>query len=556
MRAVQVLCAVFFLCLMAYVSTQYASVMSAIQPGGPTKKEPPAKPLAEAAPEVDRLRGDFRQLAEQALAQVPLCVNREHDTDPARPRGSVLIWDVGTSDVSEVHGRLPASARLQHADQPCTVYLITERERTFAMDYNHDIFRGGGATGVKGYRTDLVVCAVDLPSGQPRGRYQINGDGPPMIVTIKPGVREIDEDWQGNLKSWLDKCVSGPKPVSVHKGWQVMCRHGDEAREVIDECEILGSLPTLGRIPSKAIIYNLQTDGFHPANQYLRMRASEDAENLLMVLPLTEELVIDERRRTGRIDFRVALVSFPGPEPLGVYQVQGELWKLPAKPGVSWAPANDAHKFNPHIALARWVERVCEVKRGLPSGTIPVSTDVEPLADTAWLKGPGWLKENPHDSLPPEQQAWARMAKECSSAIAECRALGPSVPSGKLPKKAVVWMDHSQAFFLHPAQRSLPKHLQAGPKDTQVLMAMFVGTDYITEPKSKPKTERFDYEIALYTMPGAKPVGLFRIRGETLDYNRDRHAPNAKSADAVKEISAWLTRFVESPQSVAQESAL
>jgi hypothetical protein len=242
--------------------------------------------------------------------------------------------------------------------------------------------------------------------------------------------------------------------------------------------------------------------------------------------------------------------------PLGVYQVQGDAWRLPARPGDSWAPAKEPHKHNLHIALARWVERLCEVKRGLPAGTIPVSAAVEPLADTAWLKGPGWLKEFEQDPLPPEQRGWERMARECSAAVAECRALGPSVPSGKLPKKVVVWMDHAEVFSPHPAQRELPKHMQAGPKDTEVLMAMFVNTDYITEPKSAPQTERFDYELALYAMPGARPVGFYRIRGETLDYHRDRHAPNAKSADAVKEIAAWLKRFVESPLSVAQESAL
>jgi hypothetical protein len=160
------------------------------------------------------------------------------------------------------------------------------------------------------------------------------------------------------------------------------------------------------------------------------------------------------------------------------------------------------------------------------------------------------------DPLPPEQQGWERMAEECSDAVAACRKKGSTADIGKLPKKIVVWMDHSEAFFPHPAQNSLPKDLRAGTRDTEVLMVLLVDSHYVQQPKGAPKTERFDYDLALFTMPGARPVGIYRVRGETLLIDRPRHGPEAKSVDTNKEIATWLTRFVASPQTVARQSAV
>src|SRR5262245_18383510 len=272
MRAVQALCALFFLSLMIYVATQYAAVTTALQPWEKLG-DAPVKPLEEAAPELASLRPAMRRLATEALGIVPLCVNRDEAHEPARPRGRVLIWDVEKDDVSEAHGRLPAEWRLQSEDDPCTVYLITKRERTHVLDYNFDFFHGGGGTGVKGFRTDLVVCAVDLPSRQPRGRYEINGDGPPTVVELKPDRKEVDENWAGNLKDWIDKCIKGPESQYVPTYNQMLHRQADAAREVLDECELLGSLPTLGKFPREATIYNLQTDRLHAAHGSLRNRA-------------------------------------------------------------------------------------------------------------------------------------------------------------------------------------------------------------------------------------------------------------------------------------------
>jgi hypothetical protein len=552
MRAIGVVGSVFALGMFLYAATSFMAVSAAIQPKA-AKPAAKALPLEEAAPEVAVLRPHFREVALKALEAAPMCVKRHEESEPARPRGSVLIWDVEKADVSEAHGRLPVEMRLQKGDAACTVFLITERERRAVMNYNYDVFHGNGSAGVQGFRTDLFVCAVDLPTLQPRGRYRINGNGPPQLVTLEPGVREIDEDWAGNLGRWVQTCVHGPEARYYAPYQQPMARKADEARGVIDQCEMLGSLPRLPNLPNAAVVWNPQTDRWHPGHGPLRHKGDGQEKSLLLVMVLDDMLITE--RGTGRIDYRVALVSFPGANPLGVYQVRGEAWPLPQNGRNNWSP-EDPNARDPARALAAWVDRLCESPRGLPQGTLTLAPDATQLAGTPWLKGPGWLKRLKTGETPEEQKGWEQMAEECSAAVARCRAKGSAAPSGKLPGKVVVWVDYAEAFGWSPAQNALPKALQAKPKDRDVLMAMIVGSDYVTEPRDKPKTERFDHEIALFTMPGAQPVGVYHVRGETLPFDRDRHSPNAKNADTGRDIAEWLRRFLESPGAVARNSAV
>jgi hypothetical protein len=107
-----------------------------------------------------------------------------------------------------------------------------------------------------------------------------------------------------------------------------------------------------------------------------------------MVLPLEDKTVIDRKARSGRIDTRVALVAFPGAEPLGVYVVQGESWPLPEETGEAWASPHNSR--NPNHQLTHWVHHLIQLRRGLPEGTIAVPPDETHLASTLWLTGPGF----------------------------------------------------------------------------------------------------------------------------------------------------------------------
>jgi hypothetical protein len=271
-----------------------------------------------------------------------------------------------------------------------------------------------------------------------------------------------------------------------------------------------------------------------------------------MVVVLDDQFV--RQQRTGRFDYRVALVAFPGAKPLGVYQVHGEDWPLPTKPGQDWH-SSGLNARNPSRALGDWTERLCKSKGGLPAGTLAVKADATQLATTSWVKGPGWTKRYPRPPLSKELQGWEKMAEECSNAVAECRERGSNPPLIKLPKKIVVWVDHNEAFVPSAAQHKLPKALQASPNDKEVLLAMVVGGEYVKEPNSAPKTEHYDQEVALFIMPGARPIGIYRVRGESIDANWRAQA-NSKTADSAQEIADWLTRFVESPQTVAHASAM
>src|SRR5262245_45846839 len=128
MRGAQLLGGVFVLGIVVYSLGSYAAISMALMPGS-HRNDPVARPLKESAPEVAAIRGDLRRMAMQAIAQVPYCVNRDPQEDPARPRGRVLIWDVDQNDVSIAHGCLPKELRVEKPGEPCTVYLITERQR-------------------------------------------------------------------------------------------------------------------------------------------------------------------------------------------------------------------------------------------------------------------------------------------------------------------------------------------------------------------------------------------------------------------------------------------
>jgi hypothetical protein len=548
-RVTSIVSSVVVLGFFLYASTSFMAISSVIKPTPAKPREKPV-PLEKAAPEVATLRPVFRDLAMRASEVGPLCPKRNVESEPARPRGKVLIWDVEKRDVSEAHGRLPADLRLLSADEPCTVYLITERERRAVMNYNFDFFHGGGDAGMKGYRTDLVVCAVDLPSLQPRGSYRINGNGPPQYVDLEPGVREIDEDWAGNLKRWIDSCVHGPEARHYNAAQQPEVRCADKARDVLEQCELIGSLPVLTNVPNQVLIWNPQTDRWHEANGGVRNRG--DANKPLLVISVLNDEFVREGR-TGRFDYFVSLVAFPDERPLGIYRVKGDSWPLP-KPGEAWGSEVSQNPRNPTLSLANWANHFCNGKRGLPPGTIAVAPDAIHIAGTDWLKGPGWTKYVKSGPTPFEYQNWEKMAEECSAKLDQCRQKGSPIPSGKLPKKIAVWTDCGDCFFHNWAQEALPKPMQAAPKDKDVLMAMMVASTYEREPKNAPKTEREIYEVALFTMPGARPIGIYRVTGAPVDANwratNGSNAPNQK-----KDLSAWLARFIEAPQAVAKESA-
>lgn len=387
MRGAQIVGGVFVLGLVVYSLGSYAAISMALLPGS-HRNDPAAKPLTEAAPEVAAMRGDLRRLAMQALAEIPFCVDRDAEEDPARPRGKVLIWDVDQNDVSIAHGCLPKELRVQSPTEPCTVYLITERHRSQSLDYKLAYWNGGGDAGVKGFRVDLVVCAVDLPSGQARGRYRVEGEGPPSMTTFEKGVKEIDENWAANLKRFIDVCVKGPQPTQVWGPMRYWYQHCTDAKNAIAQCEQMGSLPALGDFPRDVAIYNPQTDRRHPASDHVIGLAGLQDESMLVILPLEDQVVIDNHTRRGRIDTRVALVAFPGAQPLGVYEVQGEPWPLPQDTHEAWHSARDSK--SPDYQITRWVHDLRQLKRGLPKGTILVRADETHLAGTPWLQGPGW----------------------------------------------------------------------------------------------------------------------------------------------------------------------
>jgi len=212
---------------------------------------------------------------------------------------------------------------------------------------------------------------------------------------------------------------------------------------VLEQCELIGSLPVLTNVPNQVLIWNPQTDRWHEANGGVRNRG--DANKPLLVISVLNDEFVREGR-TGRFDYFVSLVAFPDERPLGIYRVKGDSWPLP-KPGEAWNSEVSQNPRNPTLSLANWANHFCNGKRGLPPGTIAVAPDAIHIAGTDWLKGPGWTKYVKSGPTPFEYRNWEKMAEECSAKLDQCRQKGSPIPSGKLPKKVAVWTDCGDCFF-------------------------------------------------------------------------------------------------------------
>jgi hypothetical protein len=545
MRAYSALSVILVAGIVLYAAHNMKSVGDALRIDAPAPPREP-KSLAEAAPEVAGLRDHFRILATRAKKVIPLCPSRRVENDLPRPRGKVLIWDLTMDDVSEAHGRLPAGLRARDANEPMTVFLITQHVRQELMEYFFDFWHGGGNTGVRGFRIDLKVSVVDLPSRQPRGSYLVLGKGPPTTIQLKPGQKEVEEDWAGNLGRWVESCVHGPEPRH-YKGLQASeARWADQSRAVLAKCEARGSARLPQGLPKKVLIWNPQCDTRHRAQNVLASDLHPDAtaENVLVAMVMDEQFVRIPNRPLGRFDFTVALVAFPGAHPIGVYTVKGDEWPLP-RSGQSWIDRD------PTAAVGQWVSQICRRQQRFKERVVPVEPFEVQLAASDWLKGPGWLARPKSETLPADQQPWLAMAEQASAAIEQCRQKSSSGVFPRLPERALIWNNYAEMFRPSPAQQKLSKDRQATKQDTEALVVFVLDSKHV----QKRQYERVDHTVALVAMPGARPVGTFLIRGQK--YPQDRAVRGkAKRPDSGQEIADWVSRFLDSPEQSAHVSAL
>lgn len=208
--------AIFSLVVLAVVVSAYTKMARVASVANPfalaSDEETPPPTLEEAAPEAVRHREAFRLLAAFAKSVEGLCKERSLHVDEPEVRGTALIWDATTNDISAAHGRLPADVRAPDAHGAVTVFLVVRRERKPVRNYNFDFFSGrSGSAGVRGFCTESTVCVVGMPGVRPLGRYKLYGSAPPSSTRVKDGTTEVDGDWAGPLANWVEGSVRGPK---------------------------------------------------------------------------------------------------------------------------------------------------------------------------------------------------------------------------------------------------------------------------------------------------------------------------------------------------------
>lgn len=330
--------------LFLYACYSFSQVAKVVNPFGP---HAPAKPLTmeEAAPEIVQLRDGFRALAAKARAAEKACVDygRVGMGSGSEPlvRGKALIWSVAKDDVAREHVQLPADIRATDLDGEVTVFLMVEEKSEQAVNYNYDIFSGGGASGVKGYRTDTIVYVVGMPGAKPIGRYFIYGVDPPGAARLKPGETEVVSSWNYYLKQWVEGVVRGKE--WRESAWERKNLEGQEgfgrlvaeAKEVLPQCKANGGRGPFPPLPKKALLWcydkKAQYSGLHQAHHFLadRQKAGQNDTDVVVFLVTAFELVRVARgggpqNDIERTELTTAVVVFPGPQPVGQFTVRCE----------------------------------------------------------------------------------------------------------------------------------------------------------------------------------------------------------------------------------------
>jgi hypothetical protein len=337
--------------LVVYATSQMAQVSQTLVP---IEASQPDRPPGDAAPAAGD-REAFRDLVAGARAAEPRCVRLNPSSDIPTVHGRGVIWDLTRDDFSPAHAKLPADVRAQTPDGEVTAFLVTGQDRQYKANYRSGFFGTGRDTGVKACRVDSIVCVIGMPAQEPRGRFFLQGEEPPMSTMIRQGVSEVEGDWAGKLARWVEGCVRGPEYRAAEKekrrrdanpptprGLEALALLAEQAKPALPECPARGSAGPVAPLPAKALLW-----AYHPAStkEYTTDRLRAPAQALLptehKAVPGDTEVVVffpkedlrqwyeGPRRENdlGRWDYTVDVVAVPGPRAVGRFHFAGETYR-------------------------------------------------------------------------------------------------------------------------------------------------------------------------------------------------------------------------------------
>jgi hypothetical protein len=135
------------------------------------------------------------------------------------------------------------------------------------------------------------------------------------------------------------------------------------------------------------------------------------------------------------------------------------------------------------------------------------------------------------------------MALQAKSVVNQCQVIADA-PIAGLPHKVLVWSynpRHQVDGLGHAHMRALASERRADPGDKEVTVLFVVDSQYVQDHARK--FERFDYKVAIVTLPGPKPVGVLSIKGDEHPLQRPRDTPHPENFP--KRLAGWVERYLQ-----------
>jgi len=135
-------------------------------------------------------------------------------------------------------------------------------------------------------------------------------------------------------------------------------------------------------------------------------------------------------------------------------------------------------------------------------------------------------------------KGWRRQADSATQALAACEVRRPLPTAGTLPPRALIW--DAQTDRLHPALSRLTGDVKSHPDDKSVTVFLVTDHQFI----QSPTTGRYDFMVSIVTLPNAKPIGAYTVKGEEWELPNkaggnwaDRHPEYA--------LAKWVTNLLK-----------
>jgi hypothetical protein len=210
-----------------------------------------------------------------------------------------------------------------------------------------------------------------------------------------------------------------------------------------------------------------------------------------------------------------------------------------------------------------WGRTVCETPAPFVTTVLAGQTEVEgnwAATVATWVedcvRGPDWRREQRAKAAeerrrqqqvrrtPPGQEGLVALADQAKPELRRCAAKGAATPPRPLPPRALIWAYEPKARVdsMHGVQHQLPADLRARPTDTDVVVFVPTGSNYVRGLGAGGRLERHDLTVAVVVLPGPRAVGEYTIEGNEYAASLPRNGSHPDNPH--KTLARWVIEFM------------